>query len=508
MNKFYVFLFFCLCFSLLTIGYSRAWTNSYGGYTSNYTESAEFMNPVVNTDSLDESWREEYKEKVETFCAPGVNNPERCNKYCKELVEEGLAHKYCGHSVTLSADSDDYDYWQNEYILKVETFCASGVNQPDKCSTYCGELTDSGGTHKYCGHTVTRGSGQDDYDQNLYRVKVEVFCSPGVNQSDKCSGYCNKLADENGVHQYCGTAGSEGGSADKKQVPASDDGGSFAIGNDSAEIVKNVDGTKSMIVTTNTDEKKEVIEIFFDENDKKKREEIRITEGLGSSDEKTEIKTIHLDEDENILEEIIENELPEKKKELLGHNIYNKKLSEQEFPFSNNNSIQFLVKEGQIEDSRIIYNKINDEILIYSKNVLGDDFSFSDNSEFKFKIKVSGDKLLISDSKSDFILGNSVALGNESGKFYIKTGEEKSELIFGPSFISEDIVSRLSEHGTAEIINEDSLKIQVQGKVNERFLWFFDVELESEVYYSFLDGSFIEQKNQGIWDKIKSKTGL
>lgn len=42
-----------------------------------------------------------YTKKVKTFCAPGVNNPEKCTKYCKDLAGVGGKNNYCGSATNV-----------------------------------------------------------------------------------------------------------------------------------------------------------------------------------------------------------------------------------------------------------------------------------------------------------------------------------------------------------------------------------------------------------------------
>jgi len=105
-------------FPIVTVAYQ---VNVYGQYVPTYCatcgqdaitkelnkESQDRLNGIIQrgidraTTGANSGLTKYDTGKVETFCAPGVNNPERCAKYCKDLKNDGGTHKYCGTGGTV-----------------------------------------------------------------------------------------------------------------------------------------------------------------------------------------------------------------------------------------------------------------------------------------------------------------------------------------------------------------------------------------------------------------------
>jgi hypothetical protein len=230
-----------------------------------------------------------------------------------------------------------------------------------------------------------------------------------------------------------------------------------------------------------------------------------------NSNEEIEMQILQFNNNGSIIEKIVKNKNVEDSDfGVVKHVIYNSGLKKYEDKLQNGEILQFLIDDEKIEEARVYYDKINQEILIYEENILESEFVDTKDYE-RFKIKVLGDKFLISSFDVEASVESSLIIENKSGSIFINTGIENEDMIeikVLPNVIAEKAKRQLSKVENIEIVDKEGFKYKVFGKVDKKILKFFTMTLDSASYYDLSSGDLINQETQTIFEKIKSVIGF
>ncbi len=502
MRKNIISLFIIIC-SVLGLSSNSAY-GVYGDPMDPYTPSSfnMYINPTSphyrglgtyeshSSDSPfnDEYYQKEYKEKVEVFCAAGVNNPERCNHYCDKLKSVSGAHVLCGApSVQRKVQT---------YTEKVKIFCAPGVNKRDKCKKYCTQLGFSGKTHKYCNNS---GS----FKSNEYREKIQTFCASGMNNSKKCNKYCRRLADIGETHKECGSTPAEKiiSKTRNKKIIANEDGtktevsiksennketivritrnGSIETEKEIIEDIKKEDGEKELVTTEVTESREEITKLFFNKNDKKIKEEVEII--VTQKGEESVVKTEKGFDNNIVTELIIQEGQSEDKLQKVEHKLFNQALIATEE--LQNKHIQIVYNTEQPKDIQdVFFDKLNQELVI--------------NKNGGKKISLKGEGNILYSGGKEIGFNQGISINVKSGEIFVKVGDD--DLIkwaMMPDQLSEKILKEgdLDRINNMQIISDNnSVKYIVQGVKRKKIFKLYPVEIQQNKIYNLDNGDLIK----------------
>ena len=193
-----------------------------------------------------------------------------------------------------------------------------------------------------------------------------------------------------------------------------------------------------------------------------------------------------------VMVEKYENEEGKEKARVKTYDETGTKLTDLEFKTEDGKEIEFRVKEGETELSRVKFDARDQKLVIRT-----------DDEKNSLTIKTKGENFILTRGGINALSNFPITIDDETGQVFVETPNGNVELKTMPDSIIEraQLAGTLVGDEDLELESENDLEYRLTGARSERLLGIFQINIPAQLIYSAETGAFLKS-DQGFVAKI------